>query len=182
MRKVCSPLLSSATVSLGLLLLVAFQSAGWLMAWQGMHWTARLEARRVMFSGNAMPEKTFSKSFFAQIKVDRKEIRLDGHLYDFRTLAESADSIRVALYHDQKEEALLSALGQLFQSGEDSGNASAQHLAKWLAQNLGASFLTPSSPMLPALLVFVFNKPMFSIEQVDAQCTPGIFAPPPEVV
>lgn len=152
------------------------------MAWQGMRWTARLEARRVMFSGHSMPEKTFSKAFFFQIKVDRKEIRLNGHLYDFRTVAESADSIRVALYHDQKEEALLSALGQLFQSGEDSGSAPAQHLAKWLAQSLGTFFLTPSSPMLPTLLVFMLNKPMFTIERPDAQCTPGIFAPPPEAV
>lgn len=165
-----------------LLVLVAFQSAGWLMAWQGMRWTARLEARRIMFSGDSMPERTFSKAYFSKIKVDRKEIRLDGHLYDFRTLTETADSIRVALYHDQKEEALLSALGYLFQSGETSGNASAPHLAKWLAQSLGAAFLTPALPVLQVLPVFAFGMLIFYSKGPEAQCTPGIFAPPPEAV
>lgn len=153
------------------------------MAWQGMRWTARLEARQMMFSGDSMPERTFSKAYFSKIKVDRKEIRLDGHLYDFRTLTETADSIRVALYHDQKEEALLSALGHLFQSGETSGNASTPHLAKWLAQSLGAAFLPPAIPTaLPALPAYVLGALIFQSQEPDAQHTPGIFAPPPESV
>ena len=168
-----------AFLLLGLLL---FQSAGWQLAWQGMHWNARLEARNALFQEHNLPEKTFSKAFFAQIRVDKKEIRLEGFLYDFYTVTETVDSIRVALYHDQKEQALLSVLGHLFQSGEESGQSSAPGLIHWLAQSLGVSFIVPPVIVWPTKPVLACGKPYFHTYSRGAQFVPGVFAPPPEGV
>ncbi|HAD13586.1 MAG TPA: hypothetical protein DCF33_14255 [Saprospirales bacterium] len=166
-----------AILLLGLLL---FQSAGWQMAWHGMHWNARWEARNALFQDNNLPEKTFSKAFFAQIKVDKKEIRLEGFLYDFYTVAETEDSIRVALYHDHKEQALLSALGHMFQSGEQSGQSSAPFLNHWLALSLGVAFLVPPVPVWPKLPVLALSRAVFPACSWGTQFVPGVFAPPPE--
>jgi hypothetical protein len=163
-----------------LLGIVLFQSAGWQMAWHGLRLSARLEARDRLFQDDTLPEKTFSKAFFTQIKVDKKEIRLEGFLYDFYTIAETEVSIRVALYHDYKEQHLLSSLSHFFQSRGKSGQPSAPGLIHWLAQSLGAAFIIPSEHLLPILPVLAFSRPVFPVYSWGTQFIPGVFAPPPE--
>ncbi|MBN8677724.1 MAG: hypothetical protein J0M29_05830 [Chitinophagales bacterium] len=163
-----------------LLFLITFQSAGWLMAWQCMHWNVRLEARRILFAGEDLPERSFSKNYFDGIRVGRKEIRLDGHLYDYRKVSETADSIRVALYHDRHEEALFSTLDQLFQTGGFNGKSTVPALIKWLAQSLGACYMPPGDIILPFSSTLAFSRPVFLTYSWGAQFAPGVFAPPPE--
>lgn len=162
--------------------LVAFQSVGWFLTWQGLRLGARFEAQRVLYQEEVLlQENTFHKDFFQKIKVDRREIRLNGHLFDFRVLAEFGDSIRVTLYHDQFEEALLSALGQVFQPGGGSKADSAPPVAVWLAQWLGSTFLLPEKPMLSFGVEPHFQKHNFTKLVFAAQSAPSIFVPPPEV-
>jgi hypothetical protein len=172
---------------------LAFQSVGWLVAWKGMQLAARLEAQGVLSQAGNSPEsfasinsplhrQTFSKNFLQSIKVDgKKEIVLDGRLYDYRMLAESGDSIQVLLYHDHHEQALLKALGQAFQSTHKENAPSNAPVVLWLAKWLGSAFLLPEKPVVASGIAPPHQKQVFSAFLLVAQSAPGVFAPPPEV-
>ena len=222
-------------LSLTVLLLAAtlvFQSVGWLLAWKGLQFGARFEAKQALFqkvnttdgvgedantgndgvgedanTGNDVGEDantgtgdaktgnedaktgnrdadvsqgTFHKDFIQKIKVGRKEIVLNGHLYDYRILSESSDSVRLALYHDKHEQALLSALGQVFKSGENSKIPSSTPLALWLSKWLGSDFLLSEKSTVFFRLELRFQKQNFTTPSFSAQFAPSVFAPPPE--
>ncbi|HNL11286.1 MAG TPA: hypothetical protein PKM44_12290, partial [Turneriella sp.] len=91
--------------------LLTFQSGGWFMAWH----IARQEARQIARTAAPPADRrlyriTLSLRNLEQARVDKKEIRLNGHLYDIRSLEQHGDSATVSLYHDTREEALFSAL------------------------------------------------------------------------
>ena len=245
-------------LSLTVLLLAAtllFQSVGWLLAWKGLQFGARFEAKQALFqkvnttdgvgedantgndgvgedantgndgvgedanignygvgedanignegvgedanTGNGdaktgnedaktgnrdadVSQGTFHKDFIQKIKVGRKEIVLNGHLYDYRILSESSDSVCLALYHDKHEQALLSALGQVFKSGEDSKIPSSTPLALWLSKWLGSDFLLSEKSTVFFRLELRFQKQNFTTPSFSAQFAPSVFAPPPE--
>ena len=123
---------------------------------------------------------TFHKDFIQKIKVGRKEIVLNGQLYDYRILSESSDSVCLALYHDKHEQALLSALGQVFKSGEDSKIPSSTPLALWLSKWLGSDFLLPEKSILFLKPEPRFQKQNFTNLSFSTQFAPGVFTPPPE--
>ena len=201
-------------LSLTVLLLAAtllFQSVGWLLAWKGLQFGARIEAKQALFqkvnttdgvgedanTGNGdaktgnedaktgnrdadVSQGTFHKNFIQKIKVGRKEIVLNGQLYDYRILSESSDSVCLALYHDKHEQALLFALGQVFKSGEDSKIPSSTPLALWLSKLLGSDFLLSEKSTVFFRLELRFQKQNFITPSFSAQFAPSVFAPPPE--
>ena len=194
-------------LSLTVLLLAAtllFQSVGWLLAWKGLQFGARIEAKQALFqkvnttdgvgedantgnedanTGNRdadVSQGTFHKDFIQKIKVGRKEIVLNGQLYDYRILSESSDSVRLVLYHDHHEQYLLSALGQVFKSGEDSKIPSSTPLALWLSKLLGSDFLLSEKSTVFFRLELRFQKQNFTTPSFSAQFAPSVFAPPPE--
>ncbi|MFN0213338.1 MAG: hypothetical protein ACKVT2_03715 [Saprospiraceae bacterium] len=163
-----------------LTVLIAFQSVGWLLAWQGMLLITKIEAHQTLAQGGStVREMIFHKNFIEKSKVGKKEILVNGQLFDFRILSETDDSLRVVLYHDQHEEALLTALGQVFKS-EDSSNFCQKPVALWLAQWLGSAFLMPENPLDLSSLAPNFQAQIFSSLFFVAQSAPGVFVPPPE--
>ncbi len=162
--------------------LIAFQSVGWLLAWQGLQFGAKIEAQKALFQGgNTLRECTFQKDFIQNIKVGRKEIILNGQLYDYQILLETADSVHVALYYDHHEHILLSALGQIFKSGEDEKIPSSKPSALWLAKCLGSTFLVPEKPIVSSSAKPLFQRQHFAALLFAAQSAPSVFAPPPEL-
>ncbi|MFN0033725.1 MAG: hypothetical protein ACKVUS_01575 [Saprospiraceae bacterium] len=162
--------------------LVAFQSTGWLLVWQGLQLGARHEAQRSLSRmEKALPENTFHKDFFQKIKIGRKEILFNGQLFDYRILWENSDSIRLALYHDQYEQGLLSALGQVFEPKGSVEAGSPPPIAQWLAQCVGSAFLLPEKPGLFPSVEARLQKHNFISLLFKAQFVPSVFAPPPEL-
>lgn len=160
---------------------LAFQSAGWLLAWKGMQTEAQTNAQQALYqSGSDLQERIFEKGFFRSIQVEKNEIRLEGQLFDCRILDETGDSLRVALYHDLQEEALLSLLGSVFQSKDAAQGHTAPPMAIWLAQWLGSAFLLPENPALFVHPEPGLEKPGLEVSPFMAQSSPGVFAPPPE--
>ena len=161
--------------------IIAFQSLGWLMAWKGLQFGAKMEAHKALQEhGNTLIERTYHKDFIQKVKVGRKEILLDGQLFDYRVLADSGDSVTVHLYHDQKEQALFSLLGHVFNSGKDVNGLASHPVGLWLAQWLSLVFLPTENPILDLPLKLLFQKQNFATSFFKAQAAPCVFAPPPE--
>ncbi len=161
--------------------LITFQSMGWLLAWQGLRFGAKIEAQQALSQGGeAFQQRTFHKDFIEKIKVGRKEIVLNGQLFDYKILSDQGDSLRISLFHDHKEQALLSVLGQVFQSEQTSDSQHSLPLTLWLAKWLGATFILPEVPVLKAEMALRGEKQAFHIQFSKAQFAPGVFAPPPE--
>ncbi len=163
------------------------------MAWKGLQLAARFEAQGVLSQAGNSPQgfagvnpplsrQTFSKDFLQSIQVNgKKEIVLDGRLYDYRMLAESGDSIQVLLYHDHFEQTLLKTLGQAFKTEKKENVPSNAPVVLWLAKWLGSAFLLPEKPVVVSNLEHLLPKQAFSAFILIAQSAPGVFAPPPEV-
>ncbi|GEM_PF-1014448 len=174
--------------------MLAFQSVGWLLAWKGLQLGAQFEAQRVLFQGeNTLNigaggdsnrfQQSFHKDFIEKIKVvGKKEFVLDGKLFDYRILAETEDSIKLSLYHDHHEQALLSALGQAFKSSQQTNGPSSAPVALWLAKWLGSAFMLPEKLEISINATSGFQKQTFISLLFAAQSAPSIFAPPPELV
>lgn len=121
------------------------------MAWQMMHWQARFEAQRVLEKNTAPLETVvITQSFFEKNKLDKREIRLNGNLYDIRSKTVAGDSVRLELYHDKHEESLLAMLGVHFSKFDKASGNESKPLALWVAQWLGSAFIVPVSAPLPA--------------------------------
>ena len=163
--------------------LIAFQAVGWLLAWQGLQLEAKFEAQKTLLdSDKPLQSGVFHKEFIEQTRVGEKEILFDGQLFDYKILSVQGDSLRISLFHDQKEQALLSVLGQVFKRSQDSNSQHSLPLTLWLAKWLGATFIVPEAPVLKAEMVLHREKQAFHIQFSKAQFAPGVFAPPPESV
>jgi hypothetical protein len=131
--------------------LIVFQGIGWFMAWQMMHWQARFEAQRVLLKENTPLETVvITQEQFEKAKLDKREIRLNGNLYDIRSKTVSGDSVRLELYHDRHEESLLAMLGIHFSKLDTASGNDSMPLALWVAQWLGSAFILPTASPLPA--------------------------------
>ena len=178
-RPVRRPVPSAAVIFTAI---IAFQSVGWLLAWQALQLEAGLEAQRILSQAESdLVERTFHKAFFQTIRIGGKEIRLNGQLFDYRILSEKEDSVQVSLYRDDKEEALLSALDRLFKSGDDAGDSTSTPLALWFAKWLGSAFLLPEKPAIASKMAHRLPVQNFFTALFTAQSAPGVFAPPPEL-
>lgn len=164
-----------------LVLLVALQAVGWFAASGILQWQAKSAAQRAMHrSATVLHTVTLSLEHLARIRVDKKEIRLEGRLYDIKSQHITGDSAVLQIYHDRKEEALLAAIGQLLRPGSPDNGA--LPLQGWLARWLGAVFLPPATmPVLPELSASCMTH-TFGCAQPATQYVPGAFAPPPENV
>lgn len=138
-----------ATFPAILLALLAFQALGWFVAWD----LARIEIRQGM--GQDQPASdlldiTLSTRQLAQCHVEGLEIRLGGNLYDICSAACTGDSVRLELWHDAREEALYSALGNLLAPVfSQQPVPEPAPLCVCLFQWLQSDFLLPESPALP---------------------------------
>lgn len=159
-------------------LLILLQAGGWFAATGILQWQAKSAAQRVMHRRETpLHTVTLSLDRLARIRVDKKEIRLDGRLYDIKSQRITGDSATLEIYHDRKEEALLDAIGQLLRPGAAENEK--LPLQGWLARWLGAVFLLP--PALPELSPAVADifSPVFACALFAAQHVPDAFAPPP---
>lgn len=166
--------------ALPLLTLLIFQCAGWFVAWE----VARQEARWTMQQAMSASETgqirvTLSMAEFYGQRLEDNEIRYMDRLYDVRYQEFSKDSVLLALCHDESEERLLNALGELLLP-EDKSPAPCSPLRAWWAKWFGAVFLQPAetpgwTQVRKAGLAqhFPFLMPA---EQIRPRC----FTPPPE--
>jgi hypothetical protein len=133
--------------SVALVSMMAFQGIGWFLAWQTMQFQAKYAAHKEMFrQGSPIRQLTISQTQYHASKAGKREIRLDGNLYDIRTRVFTNDSVRLELYHDWHEQALFSLLGAHF---SNSSATPPLHflIAKWLA----SPFVLPEPLSLPTL-------------------------------
>lgn len=133
-----------------LLALLAFQASGWLVAWQA----ARFDARRTAGAMLHQPETetcrvTLTTTALANARVDNREIRLHGRLFDIRSAEPCGDSVRLLLYHDVREEALYEALGNLLAPAfcnNPAVPATSAPFYLFLLNWMHAAFLLPEMP------------------------------------
>lgn len=134
----------SAVLLLGLVL---FQGIGWLLAWQILQWEAGYTAReRLNRQETDLRTIRVSKDFFQQNRIGEREIRLNGELFDIRSIENLSDTLSMTLYHDQAEEALFDALGSRLNRPSD---AASQPLTNWLLDSFSLVFIIPAGPVLP---------------------------------
>ena len=160
-----------------LLILLLFQSAGWNLTWQMMHWEAK-SAAQIALTRRETPLQTLkiARDQLPVLRVDKHEIRYEGSLYDIKSQTLEGDSVTLTLYHDRHEEAVLNALTGLIAPG---GNAESLPLQRWLAQCLGMAFLLPDTGLFH--LGDWMAQALASIcPTLVAQSAPGCFSPPPE--
>lgn len=161
--------------------LLVFQAAAWSLAWSILQYQAKTAAHTALHrEETSLRTATIAFDFLSQIRVGKKEIRLDGKLYDIKNQTITGDSVKLLLYHDRHEEALLDGLGSLFMSGDsNSGAAQMPNLENWLAKWFGTTFLLPEAPNLTARQG-IFPRHFFISILPVAQAVPDCFSPPPE--
>jgi hypothetical protein len=169
----------TVTVSV-LAALLVFQAAGWFLACGIL----QFQAKKVAHIALDLPETplqtvTIPADLLPKIRVGKKEIRLDGRLFDIKNQTVKGDSIRLTLYHDRREQAVLDALGSLLSLGDGSNTAHSLPLQSWLAKWLGSAFLLPVATAL-ALPMDEFFAHFFACLLPVAQTAPSCFSPPPE--
>lgn len=160
--------------------LLAFQAAGWLVAWHTARWEARFSAQQALFGKNTpLRNLTLPTTALSALRVGKQEIIYEGRLYDIRSAQSVGDSVRLELYHDRHEEHLYALLGRVISS--DGGDPAPAPFQIWLAKWLGTVFLAPEEPpvvratpqMQVPLRLFAYRLPM-------PQTVPGVLTPPPD--
>jgi len=138
----------SGIIPYTLLALILFQGAGWMLAWQAMQVHAKISAEvAVARPENPSLHLTLSIGLFQRVRVDRKEIRLDGNMYDIRSALFTRDSVHLELYHDKREQALFALLEPHISFLADYSSTQSP-VAAWAAQWLVTPFVVPEQPML----------------------------------
>jgi len=159
--------------------MLAFQAAGWLVAWHTARWEAKFSARLAILDENTpIRSLTLLASTLPALHVGKREIIYAGRLYDIRSAQMQGDSVRLELYHDRHEERLYGLLGQVLSSDPDTEHLPFQ---TWLAKWLCSAFLMPEH--LPSLLsrdVAQASPQIFEPIHLTAQAVPGVLAPPPD--
>ena len=133
------------------------------------------QAARVAMQRRHSPLQTvlLHKSTLEACRVGKHEILIEGRLYDICGSVSEGDSLRLRLYHDRHEEALLLTLGHILSPAGDG------HVLQWLAQWLGQPFLQPDLQCWPALHSH-FTVCQFTKDRLSPQSAPGCAAPPPK--
>ena len=89
------------------------------LLWQWALAEARMEAQRELAEG---PEETMrlSRAEWERVRLDEREILLDGKMYDVKKVEISGDSVVLVVKRDQKEESVLDAGKALVHQSSDS--------------------------------------------------------------
>jgi hypothetical protein len=163
-----------------LLFLMAFQAFGWLMILQGVQWHVKNQAE-CLVSRETTPIKTCTipLQLFENIRVGRREVRLEGQLFDIKSITPLQDSVRLELYHDQTEEKLIRHWESLW-AGHSSDHTSAQHPDFWLAKWLGSAFIPSLQDDFKLIAVPVCATAVYHWQPCTAQTAPGVLSPPPK--
>lgn len=162
-----------------LLALILFQGAGWMLTWQAIHFHAKISADIAV----SLPETpslrlTLSTSLFQRVRIDRKEIRLDGNLYDIKSAVFTGDSVQLELYHDKREQALFAMLRPHVSFLTDYSPTQIPPLAAWAALWLVTPFTVPVSPVIGFFSKEVHTSQFYWLGHLP--CTPpaDFFQPP----
>ena len=157
--------------------LLAFQAAGWYSFWGVLVMDAKISARQAYVSPQAtLQHLTFAAADLNRLWVDKKEIRLDGRLYDVVRQRAHGDSIYLEVYHDRQEEALFHILHNLV-SGQQSAKTP---LRSWLLHWAGGVYLLPRLPGLPQRPAMEPTAAHFSCRLLPDQYRPVQPGPPPK--
>jgi len=160
--------------------LLGFQSAGWLLVWRMAQSNAREQARiAIIHTDTPVQSLTIHAADLATRRMDKKEIRHEGRLYDIRSETSFGDSVTLTLYHDKHEESLLKTLGERL-AAPVAGKPSGAPKMSWLAQLLGLIYLTPQAPHLPKAQENALEARAFPYLMPLRQAVPDLYALPPE--
>ncbi len=158
-------------------LLLAFQAAGWYLFWSVLVMDAKTSARQTYVSPQTnLQHLTIAASDLSRRWVDKKEIRLDGRLYDVVGQRSQGDSVYLEVYHDRQEEALFHILHHLV-SGQQ---ATTTPLRSWLLHWLGGVYLLPRLLGLPRRPAMEPAAAHFSCRLLPDQYRPVQPGPPPK--
>ncbi len=127
--------------------LLLLQGVGWFIAWKIAEADAKLVAFHTMNSkGSQMFVFRLSLFDFEKQRIDEREIRINGGLYDIKSCTALKDSVELLVYHDKHEEQLLRYLSKwMGQTPGSQPEPYAQLLGKWLQ----SVFVVPAALLLP---------------------------------
>jgi len=168
-------------IALALCALFLFQAAGWQLAWVA----ARADARKQAFyqidhnGKNKLRSLTLHSAELAAIRVGKREIRFQNHLYDVHAEYVCADSTRLEIYPDTLEEALIGSLGALLSPAKSHTHGTPIHTL--LAQWIGLIYLMPKEAGLRIFMVYAQNSDSFGFVMPLLADYESCFSPPPEV-
>lgn len=123
-----------------------FQGIGWRLVWMQAQHTARGESRQ--------PERTARKEIFRitlhgddweKNRVEDKELRWEGHLYDVKSRQIQGDSVVLLLHHDAKEERLLALLEHILRPPAPFSSVPGPFLELWRTW-MATVYLMPDMP------------------------------------
>jgi len=161
---------------LGLGMLLAFQAAGWYLSWGILMLDAKMAVSQKLSRPETVREQlTVSTADLSRLWVGKREIRRNGRLYDVCSQHPQGDSVRLEIFHDTREEAILATLFALFVAEENSGKVHYD----WLCHLLEATYLLPVLPVLPQRQTRYLPAD-FSYWLLRAQHDPAQTAPPPK--
>ena len=165
--------------SYALLALILFQGAGWMLSWQAMQFHAKISADiAVSLSETPSLHLTLSTTMFQRVRIDRKEIRLDGNLYDIRSAIFTGDSVHLELYHDKREQALFALLKPHVSFLTDYSPTQIPPLAAWAAQWLVTPFTVPVTPVIGIFSEEVYTSQFYWLGYLPCAPPADFFQPP----
>lgn len=156
--------------------LLAFQAAGWYFFWGTLTVEAKISAERTFSSPQSpLQHLTISAHDLARQWVGKREIRWEGRLYDVLRQRPQGDSVRLEVYHDQREEALFRTLHSLLAAKQPTTTP----LRSWLLHWVGGVYLLPLLPVLPQPPKS-YVAVHFRYQLLAAQYWPAQLHPPPK--
>jgi hypothetical protein len=167
-------------IALAICALFLFQAAGWQLAWVAAHTDARKQAfSQIERRKDKLLSLTVHSAELAAMRVGKREIRFQNHLYDIRAEFVCADSTRLEIYPDSLEEALIGTLGALLSPAKNDTNGAPIHTL--LAQWIGLVYLMPKEADLCICMVHKQNADAFGFVMPLLADYGSCFSPPPEV-
>lgn len=175
-------------IAIFLLIVIAWQSGGYYMAFEAMRHTAQKEAQE------KIKKKTYNPKAILSIEIPKKNLTqlrhfykdeyiLNGKLYDLLRIETPNDStLRLYCLHDADEQKIYENLYQHFAPLHSPiGTKKAQQLSQFLSLKYTIPQLIQ---ILPPSAIFVQKQKTFVystyITPFWANCTPNILSPPPK--
>lgn len=128
-------------------------------------------------------ERTLSAATYRKCRVDKREVRLDGKMFDIASEKLCGDSVRLLLYRDIREEQLYSKMSQILAPAFDASPqpvSGPPTLYSLLSMWLHAGALPPRPPCLTG---FFGAEIRLSLPPIGIPCSQVVLpqhGPPPK--
>jgi hypothetical protein len=155
-----------------------FQSTGWILLWTLAQSNAHQQAQKTIAGEDVTYEHLrISVSQLRAYSINRREIRINGALFDIKSQHIFGDSVQLELYRDHHEESVVQRIHAFFQSQSDASGILFHNLwGTWLEWN----YLLPSLFRLIPKTVMQCRPALAWIDPLPARIFLDNIAPPPK--